>query len=91
MTVPDFLNKLKMLISNDMDFHQEINTRQRHRSFSVHFQLVFDQTKAISRFFLGEYDNHPCKLFSAKMSPIVAKSPPPKKKNILFYCRQSTI
>jgi hypothetical protein len=36
---------LKMLISENERFGQEINADQRHGSFSAHFQLVLDRTK----------------------------------------------
>jgi hypothetical protein len=39
-----------MLISENERFRQEINTDQRHSSFSAHFQLVLDRTKPIPSF-----------------------------------------
>ncbi len=44
-------NKLKMLISENERFRQEINADQRHSSFSGHFfQHVLDRTKPIPSF-----------------------------------------
>ncbi len=43
-------NKLKMLISENERFRQEINADQRHSLFSAHYQLVLDRTKPIPLF-----------------------------------------